>query len=92
VELVTLRLRRIGRALKLTLPPIEPRARQAELAKVVLSDGTTAEIVVHDRQSLAARQNLRGSAMIADPDSTVLIPRGWTARVTNIGGIIMERQ
>jgi N-methylhydantoinase A len=92
VELVTLRLRRIGRALKLTLPPIEPRARQAELAKVVLSDGTTAEIEVHDRQSLAARQNLRGSAMIADPDSTVLIPRGWTARVTHIGGIIMERQ
>ena len=34
---------------------------------------------------------LPGPALLADPDSTAFIPRGWSARVTPSGGIILDR-
>jgi N-methylhydantoinase A/oxoprolinase/acetone carboxylase beta subunit len=91
VEIITLRLRRIGHAPKLNLPPIQPRKIQPALAKVILPDGTPAEIEIYDRPGVAAKGKLPGPALIADPDSTALIPRGWTARITPTAGVILER-
>jgi N-methylhydantoinase A len=91
MEIVTLRLRRIGRASALTLPPIIPRDSDLMLVLVVLPNGKAEQIPVFDRPAIAAKKQIAGPAMLADPDSTTLIPTGWTASITSIGGLILER-
>jgi N-methylhydantoinase A len=91
VEIVTLRLRRIGFAPKLDLPTMVPHAMQPGTAKMVLSDGTSAEVEIFDRAGLAARGNVVGPALLSDADSTAFIPHGWSGRVTATGAVILDR-
>jgi N-methylhydantoinase A len=91
MEIVTLRLRRIGRAATLTLPGIIPGAAKHESTKIVLTNGQAALVPVLDRPALAAQDNTNGPALLADPDATTFIPSGWTARVTPTGGVLLAQ-
>jgi len=92
VEVVTLRLRRMGRAPQLHLPPLVARASDLQKAVVMMADGTPREVVVYDRPGLASREIVTGPAMLADADSTTLIPPGWTARATLHGSVLLEKE
>jgi N-methylhydantoinase A len=91
IEVVTLRLRRTDRSPALTLPPVEPREMPLQSARVVLPDGAAAEIPVLDRPGLAFARKMDGPMMLVDPDCTTLVPAGWAARVTDRGGVLLER-
>jgi N-methylhydantoinase A len=91
IEVVTLRLRRTGRASALTIPPVVPREMQANSARVVLPDGVAKMIPVIDRPGLAFARQMHGPAMLVDPDCTTLIPALWSARVTETGSVLLQR-
>lgn len=91
IEVITLRLRRIGQAPRAALPGVIARSCLAEKATVVLRDGQTAQVEVLDRPGLAALGAVCGPALLADPDATAFIPPDWTARVTEAGSVMLER-
>ena len=91
IETVTLRLRRTGRSPALTFPSVISREMREKTARVVLPDGMERDIPVVDRPGLAFMEQMNGPAMLVDPDCTTLVPAGWSARVTETGGIILRR-
>jgi N-methylhydantoinase A len=92
VELVTLRLRRIGQAMQIQIPPVKAMASPVFKARMVLQEGLEEEVPVLDRPGLLAAGVIAGPALLADPDATALIPRGWTAQATKVGGVILQRE
>jgi N-methylhydantoinase A len=92
MEIVTLRLRRIGRSQSLKFPEIVAKKSPAKSTAAILPDGTGRLIPVLDRPGLAAIGSLIGPALLCDPDSTALIPVGWSAKLTAIGAVLLERQ
>jgi N-methylhydantoinase A len=91
MEIVTLRLRRIGRSQSIDLPAIVPHTKMAKPTAVILPDGTGRMLPVLDRPSLAAIGQQEGPALLCDPDSTAMIPVGWIARLTRHGSMLLER-
>jgi N-methylhydantoinase A len=91
IEIVTLRSRRIGRAARVSLPPITANAGAARRCPVILSDGQRVEAPVLDRPALAALGTVTGPALLADPDATAFIPPDWVAHATSTGGVIVRR-
>jgi len=91
VEIVTVRLRRIGHAPQVSLPSIVPRQSAEQKARVILNGGESALVPVLDRPGLAALDTLAGPALLADPDATAYIPPHWTVRMTSAGGVIAQR-
>jgi N-methylhydantoinase A len=92
MEIVTLRLRRIGRSQSINLPVIAPQNKPAQSAAVILPDGTGRMVPVLDRPGLAAAGRQAGPALLCDPDSTAMIPSGWVAQLTSCGAVLLERQ
>jgi N-methylhydantoinase A len=91
IEIVTLRLRRVGQAPKITLPKVTGRASKRRTTRLILGDGASREVPVLDRAGLVASGPVAGPALLADPDATTFIPPNWTARPTAIGGVVLER-
>ena len=91
VEMVTLRLRRIGRAAHIEIPPLQAKSSPQQKTKMILQDGQEVEAPVLDRPGLLASGPVFGPALLADPDATTLIPRNWNCRATPGGGVILER-
>lgn len=83
VEVVTLRLRRVGRSPQVTLPPIEPDpsppAQMSELAH-------------YRRAQLIAAGTASGPFVLADVDCTAFVPAGWAAMAQSNGIIICRRK
>jgi N-methylhydantoinase A len=48
--------------------------------------------VLRSRASLGARQAVKGPALLEDPTSTLLVPKGWTARRDAADNTILERK
>ena len=46
---------------------------------------------IHDRALLAKAERLAGPAIIEQPDSTTLVPPGWSAEVLTSGGLLLTR-
>jgi 5-oxoprolinase (ATP-hydrolysing) len=55
------------------------------------STTATVSAAVYRREQLAAKQTIRGPAMIIEADSTIIIEPGWCARLGKQGGLILER-
>jgi 5-oxoprolinase (ATP-hydrolysing) len=55
------------------------------------SGGTTHHAEVHSRETLAAGARIRGPAIIAERNATTVVERGWEARVTAAGDLVLER-
>jgi N-methylhydantoinase A len=45
-----------------------------------------------ERAALAPGARLAGPALIAEPQTTTLVPRGWTCRVTATGHLLLEKR
>ena len=92
MEIVTLRLRRIGKAEAVNLPPVTPRQAADESAPVVLPDGSESNVPVLDRAGLSFARTLDGPFLLIDPDSTTFVPPGWHASVSVSGGVMLQRK
>ncbi|WP_294190488.1 hydantoinase B/oxoprolinase family protein [uncultured Sphingomonas sp.] len=71
-----------------TLPP--ESAPAVAQVKVHLA-GETRDTVLHDRAHLAAGATITGPALIVYAVSTTVVEPGWTARVDDLGNLILSR-
>ena len=54
--------------------------------------GKTTSVPVHPRSKLKAGMQLSGPALIVEPQTTTLLPRGWRCKVTAAGHLFLEKQ
>lgn len=79
IEIVTLRLRRIGRGVDITLPPLPTE----------VSPPSTGLLT---RSQLLAAGEKTGPFLLVDDQSTTFIAPGWTARCDERGIVVMNRR
>jgi len=92
VEIVTLRIRRVGHAPSLRLPEIPAGADSAAPPRTHLRDaaGADRDVPVFDRRGLVGRKE-PGPFLIIDPEATTYVMPGWKARGMSNGSIVLER-
>jgi N-methylhydantoinase A len=92
VEIVTLRIRRVGHMPRLALPEIAagvgPEGTWAT-AHLLDATGTECDVPVLDRRALVGRSQA-GPFLIIDPEATTYVMRGWAARGMSNGSIVLE--
>lgn len=81
VEIVTLRVRRIGRAEKLELPKTIAEEEPIDDAIELIIGDVPAAARAFNRLSLAANGPRRGPGLLIDPEATTFIPPGWLATI-----------
>jgi N-methylhydantoinase A len=54
--------------------------------------GMNQSIPLHQRENLRPGMQLAGPALIVEPQTTTLVPRGWQCGVTAAGHLLLERQ
>jgi N-methylhydantoinase A len=54
-------------------------------------DGSELGVDVYERAGLAPSGTLRGPAIVEEFGATTVVPPGWTARVDDLGNLILER-
>jgi 5-oxoprolinase (ATP-hydrolysing) len=91
MEIVTLRVRRVGEAARVTPSRVAPRAPSGSSTKITLADGREVAAPVFDRAELASIEGQDGPALLCDPDATAFIPPGWQARSAQSGGVLLRR-
>jgi N-methylhydantoinase A len=93
IEIVTLRLRRTGRAEAVTLPELARGAPAlADSGSIVLSDGTDASAAILERAAiLASRSPIDGPILIADNEATTFVPPRWRASAQSNGTLMLSR-
>ena len=64
----------------------EPRIRQTWQPEA----GGFVDTPIHDRQQLPAGATINGPAVIEDPESTLVVPAGMHATVTERGHILID--
>jgi N-methylhydantoinase A/oxoprolinase/acetone carboxylase beta subunit len=79
-------LRAVHRVAMKALPPGAPaaaqRARPPQTRHVLIDPAVGSEIAaVYERASLAPGQKFAGPAIVEQPDTTTLVPSGWSCRV-----------
>ena len=91
VEIVTARVRAVGRVSKPTLQPIvrgKADARAAMIARRRI--GVTTEVVTtYDREKLKAGNEIIGPALVVEPYATTLVLSNWRGKVDRWGNILM---
>jgi 5-oxoprolinase (ATP-hydrolysing) len=63
-----------------------PRAKRA-----VYFDGARVDAPFFDRDTLSSGDTLAGPAIVCERNTTVVVERGWTARVTSVGDLMLEK-
>jgi N-methylhydantoinase A/oxoprolinase/acetone carboxylase beta subunit len=93
VEIVTLRVRRIGRVTPLQLPQVSAARGDGgpTMSNVVGADGLPQPTPVVTRASLLAAGATLGPLLLIDPEATAYAPSGWIARAGEKGEVILER-
>ena len=92
VEVVTLRLRRIGKRPDLTLPAIEPTSDPPRRVALVTADGSTREAPAFTRAGLLAAGETEGPLLLIDPQATAYVPPGWSAAARADGTVVVSRR
>ena len=107
VELVNVRIAARGIVDKPTVhrgglaagPPSPPDARRAAATpwrssagtRTAWFDGAATSVDVYEREGLTTSTTLRGPAIVEEFGATTVVPPGWTARVDDLGNLILER-
>ncbi len=91
IEVVTLRVRRIGRVAELKLPKLEPGGEEAIAVEIVGRDGMASTARAMTRRTLLPLGNTDGPLLIIDAEATSLIPTGWSATASENGSVIADR-
>ena len=91
VEIVTVRVRRIGRRAAVQLPSIRPERPGAGMhAEVISSTGEAARGALLSRANVLASGEVPGPALVLDDEATTYVPPGWNATARENGTIIIE--
>jgi N-methylhydantoinase A len=90
----TLRLAAAHAALPMCPPqppdrPAKPRGRRAIFAAAEL---TMLEVAVYHRNDVSPGSLMPGPAVIAEDETTTIVPAGFVARINPLGAIILEKQ
>lgn len=88
VEIVTLRVRRLGRAATLQLPPLQPGGTVGT-TQVIDNQGQTVQAALLTRAALLQHGPIHGSALLIDPEATAFIPERWTASAYPDGSVVL---
>ena len=89
VQLVTIRLRLVGKAPKLA-PPTVPETGDAPTHASVMVGGQEMKASVIDRSHLSADRG-EGPAIIIDTSATTFVPPGWRASVDDHHNLCVQR-
>ena len=84
IEIVTLRLRRVGHRPAMALPPIAAADEAPGIAKLVGSDGAYGESQVIRRPHLI-ESPAAGPLLMIDAEATTFVPQSWSALARNDG-------
>jgi N-methylhydantoinase A len=90
VELVTLRLRRVGHVPPLSLPPLKRFNGERRTVMVIDLTGRALEATAVGRGALAGTAS-RGPLLLVDAEATTFVPADWVARGQPDGGVVLER-
>ncbi|MEO6435744.1 MAG: hydantoinase/oxoprolinase family protein [Tepidisphaeraceae bacterium] len=94
IEIVTLRVRRVGRAPKVELPMVEPKmpphavVRETELIDAA---GESVRAAVLTRAQLAWAGKQARPMLLIDAEATAFVPNGWMARAETNGAVFIKR-
>src|SRR5439155_23586234 len=94
IEIVTLRVRRIGRAPQVALPRVQPQMPPhavVRVAELIDATGKTVRAAVLTRGQMAWAGQSPGPALLIDAEATTFITQGWIARAEKDGSVIVER-
>lgn len=94
IEIVTLRVRRVGAALRVELPAVRaqmPARAVVRETELIDARGDTVRAAVLSRGQLAWAGRQAGPMLLTDPEATTFVPRGWSARAEENGSVIVER-
>ena len=92
VEIVTLRVRRIGRAAAFSLPQFSAAPQSpVRSARLILPDGMAATAPAMTRHDLVSMRLWQGPLLLIDAEATAFVPPGWRAAVRENGAVIVER-
>jgi N-methylhydantoinase A len=94
IEIVTLRVRRLGHAPRVELPRIDPQMPPhavVRVAEVIDAKGKPVHAAVLTRGQMAWAGKSPGPALLIDPEATTFIPDGWMARAQPDGCVLVER-
>jgi N-methylhydantoinase A len=91
IEVVTLRVRRIGKAAGVKLPTIASRVAEGEisLVQVVGADGSMVQAKCADRAGLLRAGPLEGPMLLVDAEATAYVPTGWSAGAREDGAVLL---
>jgi N-methylhydantoinase A len=90
VEIVTLRVRRIGLSPAITLPPVEAEPVDLGFTPLVDAQGQTVRAASLRRGNLPIGEIRRGPLLIVDPEATTFVPRDFSCRIIEQGTLILE--
>lgn len=89
MEIVTLRLRRMGTSQRIELPKIEPDRVPPMSIRLTTSDGRI-EIPHYTRRQLVAAKEASGPFILSDVDCTAHVPAGWRATADAHGSVVCQ--
>src|SRR5262249_36788440 len=69
--------------------PARPRGRRAIFSPAEL---TMQDVAVYHRAALGGGHVVPGPAVIAEEETTTVVPAGFVARINPLGSIVLERQ
>jgi N-methylhydantoinase A len=102
VEVVTIRVRRIGRGVELELPRLERggtgvppvklnHGRDAHVTSIA-ADGSEIRTPTHSREGLLDAGDVRGAFLLIDAEATAYVPADWRAAAQENGSVILSRE
>ncbi|MBM3573368.1 MAG: hydantoinase/oxoprolinase family protein, partial [Alphaproteobacteria bacterium] len=93
IEVVTLRVRVIGRVPPIAIPEVDKAVTPAESSgrRQVFHRGQWHEVPVFQRDRLRQGQGFAGPALIEQEDTTTWILPGWRARVDAVGNLMISK-
>jgi len=89
-EVVTLRVRRVGRAVTARLPAVDGVPGDRRTVSLVDDAGATVSATLLTRGGLVAAGPTAGPLLLIDPTATAYVPAGWSATASENGTVVAE--
>ena len=95
VEVVTLRVRRVGRAPDVRLPRVPPATHAyagIRVTEITDPTGRPVRAAVLRRDELVTMSDMPGPMLVIDPEATTFVPAEWMARTSEDGMVTLDRR
>jgi N-methylhydantoinase A len=89
IEVVTLRVRRIGKAANVKLPAVASSAGAIGEVQVIGADGLAMRAKCAGRAGLLQAGEIEGPLLLVDAEATAYVPLGWSASAREDGSVVL---